>query len=63
MLQALAREPGHPLGAQYRARHSLPAASTVQKALEALERGELVARRRGRVTISEPFLAEWLLRR
>ena len=62
VLQALAREPGHALGAEYRARHGLPAASTVQKALDALERDELVGRRRGYAAISEPFLAEWILR-
>ncbi len=62
MLQALAREPGHVLGGEYRARHGLPAPSTIQKALDALERDELVVRRRGHVSISEPFLAEWILR-
>jgi hypothetical protein len=62
VLLALAREPGHVLASEYRARHGLPAPSSVQKALEALERDELVARRRGHVTISEPFLAEWLMR-
>jgi hypothetical protein len=62
VLLALAREPGHVLGGEYRARHGLPAPSSVQKALEALERDELVVRRRGHVTISEPFLAEWLMR-
>lgn len=62
VLQALAREPGHALGAEYRARHGLPAASSVQKGLDALERDELIARRRGHVTITEPFLAEWLMR-
>jgi hypothetical protein len=62
LLQALAREPGHALGSEYRARHGLPAASSVQKAIDALERDELVVRRRGHVAISEPFLAEWLLR-
>jgi AAA+ ATPase superfamily predicted ATPase len=60
VLQALAREPGHALAAEYRARHGLPAASSVQKALDALEREELVTRRRGLASISEPFLAAWL---
>lgn len=64
VLQALAREPGgHALASEYRARHGLPAASSVQRAVEALERDELVTRQGGRVTIAEPFLAEWLLRR
>ncbi|MGI8624520.1 MAG: AAA family ATPase [Solirubrobacteraceae bacterium] len=62
VLQALAREPGHALATEYRARHGLPAASSVQKALDALERDELVGRRRGHASITEPFLAEWLLR-
>lgn len=62
VLQALAQEPGHALAAEYRSRHGLPAASSVQKALDALERDELVGRRRGDVTITEPFLAEWLVR-
>jgi DNA-binding MarR family transcriptional regulator len=62
VLQALAREPGHALGAEYRARHGLPAASSVQKALDKLERDELVTRRRGHVAIAEPFLAEWVRR-
>jgi hypothetical protein len=34
----------------------------VQRAVETLERGELVARDRGLVRIVEPFLAAWLLR-
>ena len=62
LLQELAREPGHPLSAGYRHRHNLPGASTVQRAVEALERDELVARERGMVRIVEPFLTEWLLR-
>jgi hypothetical protein len=62
LLQALAREPGHALAAGYRTRHGLPAASSVQKALVALERDELIARDRGLVRIVEPFLSEWVLR-
>jgi hypothetical protein len=62
VLQALAREPGHVLGADYRSRHGLPAASSVQKALGALERDELITRRAGFVSIAEPFLAEWVSR-
>jgi hypothetical protein len=60
LLLALAREPGHPLSGAYRARHRLPAPSTVQRALEALERDEVVAREHGLARIAEPFLAEWL---
>ena len=60
VLEALAREPGHPFSAGYRSRHALPAATNVQKALRALERRELVAGSRGAYRIVEPFLAEWL---
>jgi hypothetical protein len=62
VLAELAREPGHPLSADYRNRHNLPGASTVQRAVESLERAELVARDRGLVRIVEPFLAAWLQR-
>jgi hypothetical protein len=61
VLQALAREPGAPLAAEYRRRHGLPAPSSVQKALATLEREELVARVEGTVRIVEPFLREWIL--
>jgi AAA+ ATPase superfamily predicted ATPase len=62
LLQALARQPGHPLSTAYRRRFMLAGPSTVQKALEALEREELVARDGGYAEISEPFLAEWIRR-
>ena len=62
LLLALAREAGHPLSGAYRARHRLPAPSTVQRALEALERDEVVARQSGRARIAEPFLAQWIAR-
>jgi uncharacterized protein len=62
LLAELAREPGRPLSGDYRNRHNLPGPSTVQRAVEALERAELVARDRGLVRIVEPFLAAWLLR-
>jgi hypothetical protein len=62
LLVELAREPGRPLTGDYRRRHNLPAPSTVQRAVEALERDELVAREHGSVRIVEPFLAAWLLR-
>jgi hypothetical protein len=62
LLEELAREPGRPLSADYRRRRNLPGASTVQRAIEALERDELVGRDRGMVRIVEPFLAAWLLR-
>src|SRR5690242_11108757 len=65
VLMALADEqPGHPLTTDYQRRHSLPATPTVQTALGALGRAELVVRSgRGEYTIAEPFLPEWLRRR
>jgi hypothetical protein len=61
LLRALAKEPGHPVSADYRRRHALPGASSVQRALGGLEKAELVGRRRGEAWISEPFLAQWVL--
>jgi hypothetical protein len=60
VLQALAREPGHPFAEDYRRRHSLRPVSSTQKAVEALARDELIGRERGRAWIAEPFLAEWI---
>jgi uncharacterized protein len=61
LLEALAAEqPGHPFSADYRARHDLPSASSVQKAARALVDRELAARDGGAYWISEPFLAEWI---
>jgi uncharacterized protein len=64
VLQALAQEqPGRPLSSDYQRRHSLPATPTVQTALNALERAELLKRpRRGEYRIAEPFLTEWIQR-
>jgi hypothetical protein len=62
VLGALAQEPGHPLSTAYRRRFALPGPSTVQKALAALERDELISRGGGLAQISEPFLAEWIRR-
>jgi hypothetical protein len=62
VLQALAREPGHPQTKAYRDRHGLPSAASVQKALRALENREIVAGERGAFLIVEPFLAQWLTR-
>ena len=42
LLQALAAEPGRALTTDYRRRHDLPPATTVQSAVTALERQELV---------------------
>jgi uncharacterized protein len=64
VLQALAQEqPGRPLSGDYQRRHSLPATPTVQAALTALDRAELVTRLgRGSYRIAEPFLTEWIQR-
>jgi AAA+ ATPase superfamily predicted ATPase len=64
VLQALAQEgPGRPLSSDYQRRHSLPPTPTVQTALGALERAELVRRiGRGEYRIAEPFLTEWIQR-
>ena len=64
VLQALAQEgPGRPLSSDYQRRHSLPPTPTVQTALGALERAELVRRiGRGEYRIAEPFLPEWIQR-
>lgn len=62
VLQALAREPGHPQSKTYRDRHDLPSAASVQKALRALTQREIVAGDRGAYRIIQPFLDEWLRR-
>jgi AAA+ ATPase superfamily predicted ATPase len=64
VLQALSEEqPGRPLSADYQRTHALPSTPTVQTALAALERAELVRRaRRGEYRIAEPFLTEWIRR-
>ncbi len=62
VLQALAAEPGRVQASGYRSAFELPAASTVQRAIEALVRDELVSRRPdGAYAIIEPFLGEWVL--
>jgi uncharacterized protein len=62
VLQALARESGHPYSEAYRNRHGLPSAASVQKALGALKQREVIGGGRGEYRIDEPFLAEWLNR-
>jgi hypothetical protein len=63
VLQALAVEPGRVYGGDYRLRHDLPAASSVQRAVEQLVADELVERRPdGGFELAEPFLREWILR-
>jgi hypothetical protein len=61
---ALADEPTRSVyAADYHERHDLPATPTLQTALAALVRKEIVGRGDGGVYhIIEPFLAEWLLR-
>jgi uncharacterized protein len=60
LLQALALEPGRPYREEYRLRHGLPAATSVQKALAALRNREVVVGEAGAYRIAEPFLAEWI---
>ncbi|UJA19080.1 ATP-binding protein [Thermoleophilia bacterium SCSIO 60948] len=59
---ALAREAGRPLTEEYRRRHGLGPASSVQRAISSLLRDEVITYERGAAAIAEPFLAEWLLR-
>jgi hypothetical protein len=61
VLQALSAEPGRVFGGDYRLRNDLPAASTVQRAVEQLVADELVERTELGYEISEPFLREWVL--
>jgi hypothetical protein len=61
LLQALAVEPGRPYSGDYRARHGLPAVSSIQRAIEALTGDELIAKTEsGDYLVSEPFLAAWI---
>jgi len=64
LLIALAAEPTtSPYAEEYRAAYDLPAAPTLQSALNALVRKELVGRLDdGSVAIVEPFLAAWVER-
>jgi uncharacterized protein len=63
LLEALARSPGRPYRADYRRRERLPAATNVQKAVGALVGRELIEKRDdGAYVVSEPFLAEWIVR-
>ena len=61
LLQALSQEEGRPLSRDYARRHGLQGSSTVQRALTSLETQELVVRREGVASISEPFLADWIV--
>ena len=62
MLLALHEEPGGSLYAEaYRRRHGLPAQASVQRAVAALTRDDIVERAAdGSWAIAEPFLDEWL---
>lgn len=62
LLAALAEEPGRPLTEDYRTRHSLPGASPMQNAVDALVEQEIVTKDRGFVRICEPFYDEWIRR-
>jgi len=63
LVEALAAEPGRPYREDYRRRRNLRAATSIQKALAALTRREIVAKRpSGDYTIAEPFFAEWIER-
>jgi hypothetical protein len=62
LLSALANEPGRPQTRDYQTRHGLRGSSTTQKTVDALIQRELVTKKDGFVTISEPFLADWIRR-
>jgi hypothetical protein len=61
---ALAEEPTRsPYSASYHERHELPRNPSLQTALEALLRREIVGRNHeGEYVVVEPFLVEWLRR-
>jgi uncharacterized protein len=60
VMEALAREPGHPFKAEYRRRHGLGPATNVQRALKTLEQREVAIGQGGAYELIEPFLAAWL---
>jgi hypothetical protein len=61
VLLALHEEPGGLYAEAYRRRHGLPAAASVQRAVAALTREDVVERAPdGTWAIAEPFLGEWL---
>ena len=64
LMVALAEETtSSPYSAAYRERHELPSTPTLQTALDALLRREIVARDgAGEYVVAEPFLVEWLRR-
>jgi hypothetical protein len=63
LLLALAREPGRVYGEAYRRRHRLGSASTVQRALAALDRLDLVdSNEAGGQALADLFMRLWLRR-
>lgn len=63
LLLALATAVGRVQSASYRDRHGLSAASTMQRAADALASAELIGKRAdGAYEVIEPFLAEWVVR-
>jgi hypothetical protein len=60
VMEALAREPGHPFKAEYRRRHGLGPATNVQRALKTLEQREIAIGEAGAYRLVEPFLGAWL---
>ena len=61
LLAALAAEqPGYPSSSNYRARHNLPSASTLQTAARALVEREIIRADGSAFQIAEPFFAEWI---
>jgi hypothetical protein len=63
LLLALAREPGRVYAEDYRRRHKLGSASSVQAAVGALERLDLVeSSAPGGLVLADVFLRPWLMR-
>jgi uncharacterized protein len=63
LLLALAREPGRVFSEEYRRRHRLGSASTVQRALAALDKLDLIdANEGGGHTLADLFMRLWLRR-
>ena len=61
VLAALAEGPTEqPAGAAFLARTALANPSSVKKALDVLQDGELIARRGRTLVVADPFLAAWL---
>ena len=64
VLRALVLESGRELlSAGVRSRHRLPGASSVQSALAALVRQDIVMKDRGRYVVNDSLYREWMARR